>query len=139
LTLLAALPDELQTSELLAGSAGSNPVHIRRVLGRLRDAGLVVSRPGARGGWQLVRDPGETALDEIWRALYGDGAVLGLHQAAPDCSAGQRIQRSLAEIDRRAARAIEAELATTTLADLAAVSGAPLERHVEPDRGALST
>jgi Rrf2 family protein len=124
LTLLAALPDELQTSEVMAGSAGSNPVHLRRVLGRLRDAGLVVSRPGTRGGWQLVRPAATTTLDEVWCAVYGDGAVLGLHEAAPDCAAGQRIQRSLADIDRRAARAIEAELATTTLADLAAVSGA---------------
>lgn len=119
LTLLAAFP-ERQTSEFLAGSAGSNPVHMRRVLGRLRAAGLVVSRPGARGGWQLARSPREIALDEVWRAVYGVGGVLGLHEAAPDCTDGQRIQRSLAEIDRRAAHAIEAELATTTLADLAA-------------------
>jgi Rrf2 family protein len=122
LTLLAAVPAELQTSEVLAASAGSSPVYVRRVLGRLREAGLVASRPGAGGGWQLVASPSSTTLADVWRAVHGDSAVLGLHEAAPDCTVGQRIQRSLVDIDRRAARAIQDELATTTLSELAEVS-----------------
>jgi DNA-binding IscR family transcriptional regulator len=118
-TLLAALAGAPQTSELLASSAGSNPVHVRRVLGRLRDAGLVISRPGVRGGWQLAADPETTTLADIWRAVHGDAGVLGLHEASPACTVGRRIQDSLAEIDRSAARAIERDLAGTTLADLA--------------------
>ncbi|MEA2317033.1 MAG: hypothetical protein QOD44_1222 [Solirubrobacteraceae bacterium] len=118
-TLLAALAGAPQTSELLASSAGSNPVHVRRVLGRLRDAGLVISRPGVRGGWQLAADPEATTLADIWRAVHGDAGILGLHEASPACTVGRRIQDSLAEIDRSAARAIERDLAGTTLADLA--------------------
>jgi Rrf2 family protein len=120
LTLLAALPERSRTSETLAGSAGSSPVHVRRVLGRLREAGLVTSRPGVRGGWQLRRPPAEVSLADVWRAMRGDGAVLALHDANPACTVGQRIQSSLADIDRRAAAAVEAELGSTTLADLAA-------------------
>jgi Rrf2 family protein len=119
LTLLAAAPGEPQTSELLALSAGSNPVHVRRVLGRLRQAGLVASRPGAKGGWQLVTAADETTLAEVWRAVHGDAAVLGVHEASPACTVGQRIQGALAEVDRRAAQAIEDELSGTTLADVA--------------------
>jgi Rrf2 family protein len=119
LTMLAAIPRELQSSELMADSAGSNPVHIRRVLGRLRNAGMVVSRPGPHGGWQLVRAPAETTLADVWRALNGDDPILGLHEANPSCDVGQRIHANLAQIDRRAAAAIEAELETTTLAELA--------------------
>jgi DNA-binding IscR family transcriptional regulator len=118
-TLLAALGEAPQTSELLAGSAGSNPVHVRRVLGRLRDAGLVVSRPGPKGGWQLVADPETTTLADIWLAVHGDGGILGLHEASPACTVGRRIQDSLAEIDRSATRAVERDLAGTTLADVA--------------------
>lgn len=118
-TLLAALADAPQTSELLASSAGSNPVHVRRVLGRLRDAGLVVSRPGARGGWQLAADPATTTLADIWAAVHGDSGILGVHEASPACTVGRRIQDSLAEIDRSAARALERDLARTTLAELA--------------------
>jgi Rrf2 family protein len=119
LTLLAALPERSRTSEALAGSAGASPVHVRRVLGRLREAGLVASRPGVRGGWQLRRPPAEVSLADVWRVMRGDGAVLALHEASPACTVGQRIHSSLADIDRRAAAAVEAELAGTTLADLA--------------------
>jgi DNA-binding IscR family transcriptional regulator len=118
-TLLAALGPTPQTSELLASSAGSNPVHVRRVLGRLREAGLVASRSGPNGGWQLVADPATTTLAEIWRAVHGAGGVLGLQATSPACPVGRRIQDSLAEIDRSAVRAVERDLAETTLADLA--------------------
>lgn len=124
LTLLAALPEQSRTSEVLAGSAGSNPVHVRRVLGRLREAGLVASRPGVHGGWQLVRPPAQLSLAEVWRVMRRDGAVLALHEANPACTVGRRIQASLADIDRRAAAAVEEQLAGTTLADLAADSRA---------------
>lgn len=122
LTMLAALPRELQSSEQMAASAGSNPVHIRRVLGRLRNAGMVSSRPGPHGGWRLLRSPAQTTLADVWRAMNGDDPVLGLHDASPDCEVGQRIQTSLEAIDRRTLAAIEAELAGTTLADLAAAA-----------------
>lgn len=118
-TLLAALDQAPQTSEILASSAGSNPVHVRRVLGRLRDAGLVVSRPGAKGGWQLAVDPDTTTLVEIWCAVHGDDGILGVHEASPACTVGRRIQDSLAEIERSAVGAVKRDLAGTTLGDLA--------------------
>jgi Rrf2 family protein len=119
MTLLSAAPDVVQTSTGLAGSVGTNPVHVRRVLGLLRQAGLVASRPGSAGGWLVTRPPREILLADVWRAVVGEDQVLGLHEANPDCTAGQRIQRALVEVDRRAARAIEAELQATSLADLA--------------------
>jgi Rrf2 family protein len=125
LTMLAALPSELQNSEAMAASAGSNPVHVRRVLGRLRNAGMVSSRPGPHGGWRLLHSPEETTLADVWRAMNGDDPVLGLHEASPDCDVGQRIQRNLETIDRRAVAAIEAELDTTTLAELAEATSVP--------------
>jgi Rrf2 family protein len=124
LTMLAGLPRELQTSEVMAASVGSNPVHIRRVLGRLREAGFVTSRPGRRGGWQLLRTPEETTLADVWRVINGDDPVLGVHEATPECDVSRRIHSNLEDIDRRALAAVEAELAATTLADLAAETGA---------------
>ena len=120
LTMLAGLPREMQSSEVMASSVGSNPVHIRRVLGRLRAAGLVASRPGPHGGWQLLRSPENTTLADVWQVMNGDDPLLGVHHAAPNCEVGQQIQANLEDIDRRALAAVEAELATTTLAQLAA-------------------
>lgn len=119
LTLLAGAPDEVLSSELMAGSVGANPVHVRRVLGSLRRAGVVSSRPGVRGGWYLLRAPEAVSLADVWGAVQGADPLLGLHGAAPECSVGQRIQRALGDIDRRAARAVEQELASTSILDLA--------------------
>ena len=119
LTLLALLPPELQTSDEMAVSIGTNAVHVRRVLARLRSAGLISSRPGPQGGWRLLRAPAELSLADVWRAVHGDGAVLGIHDANPGCPIGQQIQASLEKLDRVALGAIESELETTTLADLA--------------------
>lgn len=119
LTLLAGASEEVLSSELMAGSVGANPVHVRRVLGSLRRAGIVASRPGAHGGWQLERAPEIVTLADVWRAVQGADPLLGLHGAAPECTVGQRIQRALGDIDRRAARAVEEELAHTSILDLA--------------------
>jgi Rrf2 family protein len=123
-TLLASRAPEPLSSEEMAGSAGSNPVHVRRVLGGLREAGLVTSRPGVGGGWSLVADPATTTLADVWRVVQRDDPVLGLHGANPDCSVGQGVQAALVGVDRRAAAAIEAELATTTIAELVAQTAA---------------
>jgi Rrf2 family protein len=118
LTLLTADPQTMQSSELLAASAGSSPVHVRRVLGRLRRAGLVRSRPGPNGGWLPAEDATGTTLADVWRAVNGDDPVLGLHSASPNCTVGLRIQDALARIDRRAAAALVSELEHTTIDDL---------------------
>lgn len=118
-TLLAGAPLEVMSSERLAASVGANPVHVRRVLGALRRAQLVASRPGVHGGWQLAREPTAISLADVWTAVQGEDPVLGLHGAAPGCSVGQRIQGALGGIERRAARAVEQELTRTTVAELA--------------------
>lgn len=118
LTMLGAQPDDVLSSEVMAESVGSNPVHVRRILGRLREAGIVESRPGVHGGWRLRRPRGEITLADVWRAVQGCDPVLGLHGANPDCPMGQRIQRALGALERRAAEAVEAELGTTTICEL---------------------
>lgn len=120
LTLLGAEPDARQSSETLAASAGASPVHVRRVLGGLRRAGLVTSRNGPHGGWQVATPVCDIPLDVVWHAVHGDDPVLGLHDAHPDCAVGQGIQTALAELDRRAAHALTAELGRTTIGDLVA-------------------
>jgi Rrf2 family protein len=119
LTVLAARPEEVQSSEQLASSAGASPVYARRVLGRLRRAGFVTSRPGVNGGWQPTPPSEATTLGDVWRAVHGDDRLLGLHEADPDCAVGQRIHTALEQINCDAAKAIERELDKTTLCELA--------------------
>ena len=57
------------TSSALAAMVGAHPVHVRRVMGTLREAGLVESQSGPTGGWELARDPKEISLYDIYLAL----------------------------------------------------------------------
>ncbi|BDU73598.1 Rrf2 family transcriptional regulator [Mesoterricola silvestris] len=119
LTLLAFCGPEPLTSEFIAGSVNTNPVVIRRLLARLREAGLVGSQGGPGGGWQLLRAPGKVTLRDIHRAVEG-GSLFALHTAGPNpqCPVGRTIQSALEGIYAAAQAALEAELGRTTLAHL---------------------
>ncbi len=119
LTLLAFCGPEPLTSEFIAGSVNTNPVVIRRLLARLREAGLVASQGGPGGGWQLLRAPGKVTLRDIHRAVDG-ASPFALHSStpSPQCPVGRNIQAALADIYASAQAALEDDLARTTLADL---------------------
>jgi Rrf2 family protein len=108
------------SSEELAQSVNANPVHVRRVLGPLRDAGLVSSRPGPGGGWGLGRPAADITAAEVWDLVQGDDHLLGLHGPNPACPVGHSIQQSLVDLDARARQAVRSELERVTVADLAA-------------------
>ncbi|NPC96514.1 Rrf2 family transcriptional regulator [Nocardioides sp. zg-DK7169] len=110
-------------SEELAGSTAVNPVHVRKVLGPLRAAGLVRSRAGAHGGWELAVDPDAVTLAQVWRLLQGDDPVLGIHGPNPACAVGGSMQDVLVDLDRRVADAVVAELAGISLSDALARAG----------------
>lgn len=119
LTYLGGLAEAVTaSSDELADSTGSNAVYVRRVLGPLREAGLVRSRPGARGGWELAQPPQAISLASVWRLINRDDPVLGLHGPNPQCQVGQQVHRSLLALDRDVARAVDDELAGHTVADL---------------------
>lgn len=119
-TPVGAGPVRAVSSDELAASVNANPVHVRRVLGPLRDAGLVSSRPGPRGGWGLGRPAGHITTAEVWDLVQGEDHLLGLHGPNPACPVGRSIQQSLVDLDARAREAVRAELERVTVADLAA-------------------
>lgn len=106
------------SSDELSASVNANPVYVRRVLTPLRSSGLVTSRPGAKGGWVLMRAPEAITLADVWRLVQGDDPVLGLHGPNPSCPVGVDVQRALSSIDRDVAAAVESRLAEITVADV---------------------
>jgi Rrf2 family protein len=119
LTLLAQGGAQPMTSEYIAGSVNTNPVVIRRVLGALRAARLVTSQGGNGGGWRLVGDPEAITLCDVYRAVEKD-TLFPLHHRPPnpECPVGRHIQRALSARFAAATRAMEHELARTTVADM---------------------
>jgi Rrf2 family protein len=137
LTYLAAVGDERPvSSDELSASTNTNPVYVRRVLGPLRDAGLVSARQGSHGGWALGRAATDIGLAEVWSVLQGDDAVLGLHGPNPQCPIGAAIQRSLHDLDAQVRDALRAELGRRTVADLLGAINRPARTSPGPGRAA---
>jgi Rrf2 family protein len=113
------LGGEVATSEQIANSVNTNPVVIRRLLGDLRDAGLVESRRGAGAGWRLTRAPESISLADVYDAVEG-GPLFALHSAVPNqkCPVGHGIQSVLDPVYQGAADALRAQLARTSIADV---------------------
>ena len=86
----------LVTSEYMAASVNTNPVVVRRVLGSLREAGLVTSQAGPGGGWQLTRAADEISLRDIYCAVV-DAPILALPSRDPnrECPVGGGYARVL--------------------------------------------
>lgn len=112
LTLLASVAEgERITSEMIAGSVGTNPVVIRRQLAMLREANLVESRGARGGGWNLTRPADKITLHEV-RAALGDEARLKMHRNDPSplCEIGQHVRSALALVYADADAAIDRSL-----------------------------
>jgi Rrf2 family protein len=119
LTMLARWDDRSLTSAEIADSLASNPVLVRRILGSLRDAGLVWSTEGRGGGWTLARPPREITLHDAYTAVEA-GPVLSRHPHPPSdaCEVGRHMQAVLESEFRDAEHAMEERLSRTTIAHL---------------------
>lgn len=140
LTLLALAEDQPRTSAWIASSVNTNPVVIRRLLGSLRSAGLVISQPGTGGGWRLAREPGSISLRDVYRAVEGE-PLFALHYRAPNsaCLVGRNIQQVLTGVFREAEQALENKLADLTVADVrrGVLSPAPCDAEESNAAGSI--
>jgi Rrf2 family protein len=120
LTLLQAQKGEPATSEMIAGSVNTNPSLIRRLLSQLAQAGLTTSQMGSGGGALLARPADTITLLDVYRAVDEGRDVIPMHPAPnPKCPVGRNIQAVLETKIRDAEKALQNELASTTIADLA--------------------
>lgn len=116
LAMLAGSKDENLKSDFLACSVQTNAVVIRRLLGQLNHAKLVVSQTGASGGSRLARCPNEINLCEVYKAV-NCGEVFALRSKSPsqNCPVGKNIEGVLSCIQREIDKGIEERLSQYTL------------------------
>lgn len=118
---LATIAQEMRkgrpvTSNAIAATVGVHPVHVRRVMGSLREAGLVVSQSGPMGGWELTCQPNQITLYDIYVALEPE-LPFDLPARLPDacCRFAPNLPAALAEAMQSARRALQEHLSRVTL------------------------
>lgn len=108
-------------SEDLAKSANTGAVVVRGLLSRLAQAGLTRSQLGAGGGALLARPAAAIRLLDVYQAVE-DTELFPTHRTLPckDCAVGGTILEAIQPAFAQAQQALEAELARSTIADIAA-------------------
>ncbi|WP_077612856.1 RrF2 family transcriptional regulator [Clostridium sp. Marseille-P2415] len=57
------------SSEELASNVCTNPARVRKVMAKLKKAGIIATKEGLEGGYHLVKDPAKVNLKQICDAL----------------------------------------------------------------------
>lgn len=110
------------TSDFLAASVNVNPVVIRRLLGQLKAAGLIRVTRGS-GGCAAAKPLAEITVLDVYRAVecVEQDSLFHFHENPnPDCPVGRNIHAVLGDKLGRIQRAMEAEMASITLAEITA-------------------
>ncbi|WP_153125853.1 Rrf2 family transcriptional regulator [Peribacillus tepidiphilus] len=119
LSLIALSPSPC-TSDFIAESVQTNPVIIRRIIGKLKKAGLVQVRAGA-GGAYLQKGLDEITLLDVYRAVevVEKDDLFNFHDHPnPKCPVGANIESVFRTKMLQAQAALEHELAQVTLQQL---------------------
>ncbi|MET3657980.1 MULTISPECIES: Rrf2 family transcriptional regulator [Sporosarcina] len=123
LSLVAIESNELCTSEWIAESVNTNPVVIRRIIGKLRNVGLIQVRQGL-GGATLQKPLKDITLLDVYRAVevVEEGELFQFHEKPnPNCPVGANIEAVLELILLRAQEAMESVLHEITMEELVSV------------------
>ncbi len=119
LSLIATTSDKsLLTSDFIAGSVNTNPVVIRRMIGVLKKAGLLLSHSGV-AGYELLVEPKNLTLLAIYQAIDGPEQLFAIHdEPNPACAVGREIQHTLEDVYTSIWQAMEGQLQAQTLQDV---------------------
>lgn len=121
LAYLAHAEGQPVSSEVLAGSAGTHPVVVRRLVSTLRTAGLVQSQRGAGGGTLLARPATDISLLDVFRAVQEtEPDLFQVNSTNPNshCDLGRVMQETLEGLFGPAIEAMRAALSAVSVAQV---------------------
>lgn len=118
LSHMAGEPERTRTSSDIAAHAGTNPVVVRRVLGHLRNAGLLTSEKGHAGGWRLARSPEQITLADVYLAL--DESLIANDETAEQttCSIEYALHQKVSSVLRDVEHSLIKKLSETSISEV---------------------
>jgi DNA-binding IscR family transcriptional regulator len=120
LSLLEINKNGVNSSEFIASSVNTNPVVIRKIMGMLKNAGLVKVRPGIAGA-ELSKNLTDISLLDVYMAVnvVQDKELFGMHEKPnPSCPVGRNIQSTIEPLFSVAQLALEKALEHVTIDDV---------------------
>lgn len=118
LSHMASDPSRVRTSSEIADHAGTNPVVVRRVLGRLREAGLLTSEKGHSGGWKLAKSPDEITLADAYLALDERLVATDPAQQKSTCSVEDALHKRVVGVLNEIEDSLVARLSETAISEV---------------------
>ncbi|WP_183561121.1 Rrf2 family transcriptional regulator [Mucilaginibacter sp. SP1R1] len=117
LTLLDAAPDDLLSSEYIAGSININPALVRKEISNLRNFGLITSKEGKAGGYTLGLPAHKIFFSDVYKAIKHQPPLgQAKNMPNPACPVGRQINQHLNTLAQDVDNAIFNKLNTITLA-----------------------
>ncbi len=121
LTCIDVFKDQYKiTSDFLAKSTNVNPVIVRKILGQLKNAGIVEIARGS-GGATLSKPLNKITFLAIYKAVecIDNGQLFHFHENPnPSCPVGGNIHSVLDDKLAQVQKAMEQQLQSITLADV---------------------
>lgn len=118
------------TSEVLAGTMGTNPAIFRRTMAGVREAGYVRSDKGHGGGWALAKPLAEITLLDIYLALERPALfAFGNRSAEPECKVERAVNAALTDTMAEAEALFVRRFGEITLDMLVPAKSSPLAVH----------
>lgn len=117
---LAHHPDEILSSEGMAGALQTNATFIRKLVSNLVNAGLVESFRGKSGGVKLAKKPEQITLKDIYVAATEEKKLIAVHQkpVTKKCAVSCCINSVVVGIADDIEKTTKQHLAKKTLSDL---------------------
>lgn len=112
---------ETVTSNFLSGSVGVNPVIIRTVMGKLKDAGIITISQG-KSGISLAKELSDITFYDVYKAVdcVDDDGLFHFHENPNiDCPVGRNIHSTMEDKLRMIQDSMESQMKEITIADVA--------------------
>lgn len=114
LVYLDKTKQEYVSSSEIAKSINTNPVVVRRILGKLKTVGIVEVRRGSVGS-RMIKNPNDITLLQIYQTVEQNG-LFKLHEnTSVDCQIGRQINDVITNVLDQSVQAMYQKMATQKL------------------------